>query len=235
MWPRPIAIRSTNQLAHMQITSQHCIVPALAVTSPAHLSVWLCKDSDRSNREAEGSQPGRGSLSGRNTVTLPTTGSGINTRFRRRLSVQRHSPGRLGPGRPLSKGKTRRVDVVFVAPCTVSRTPLSRTDLFCTDQLSLKTGSGASPLLLLLPSPFFLPRSLLFHLPFFCLLSDPATAAKSPRCPARSSQTAASRGMHWTTKEPCRSPWISSHYSAWTTTRTPCTTTTRSPGKRAST
>lgn len=86
------------------------------------------------------------------------------------------------------------------------------------------------------PLSFFLPGSLLLYLPVFCPLSDPAAAAKSQRCPARSSQTAAStREMHWMTREPCRSPWISSPCLAWTATRTLCMTTTRSPGKRAST
>lgn len=115
-WPRPIATRPANQLACMQIASQHRIVPAQAVTSPAHLSVWLCKDSDRSNREAEGSQPGRGSLSGRNIISLPTAGSGINTLFGLRPSVQRL-------GHPLSTRKQRGWMFSFVAPCTVFLPP----------------------------------------------------------------------------------------------------------------
>lgn len=42
----------------MQIASQRRIVPAQAVTSSAHLSVWLRQDSDRSSRP-KGREPGR--------------------------------------------------------------------------------------------------------------------------------------------------------------------------------
>lgn len=41
MQPRPVTAGSTNQLADMQMTSQHRIVPAQVVTSPAHLCLAL--------------------------------------------------------------------------------------------------------------------------------------------------------------------------------------------------
>lgn len=99
--PRLFIIPAANQRARMQMSSQRRIVPAQAVTSAAHLSVWLRKDSDRSNRGPEGSQPGRGPLSGRNILTISTAGSGINTRFCfcRPAAQHHHSPARLGSAR----------------------------------------------------------------------------------------------------------------------------------------
>lgn len=167
-------------------------------------------------------------MSGGNIITISTAGSGINTLFLHRLSVLQQSSARTGTSTLYREN--RGSGCVLCSSLRCFSFPLSRTDLFITNQLSLRTGfrclSPPPPLSCLSPhiAPFF-------ALPPFAFYPIPATRQ---RCPARSSQTAASRGTHWTTRGLCRSPWINSPCSAWTTTRTPCTTTTRSPEKKAS-
>lgn len=165
-------------------------------------------------------------MSGGNIITIPTAGSGINTPFLLLLlllSVLQQSLARTGTSTLYRENRGSGCVLCSSLRCFFS--PLSRTDLFITNQLSLRTGFRClSP-----PPPHITP---FFALPPIAFYPIPATRQ---RCPARSSQTAASRGTHWTTRGLCRSPWINSPCSAWTTTRTPCTTATRSPGKKAST